>query len=190
MWTALRSRRQYLSPSLLSSSPSPAIQQWPSNNNKEGSSLNLEEVEKILCDVKADDVKVIPIKKNCDFADFMVVATGRSPWHVRNIAQALIYKAVELSLFGLHEQVKQKQKGSKRVLLPSVEGQEGGKWIVIDSGALIIHALDEKVRAYYNLEKLWTTEESNKEQSQELEKAFVKVRRKNNSKKKPVNASA
>lgn len=33
-------------------------------------------------------------------------------------------------------------------------------------GALIIHALDEKVRAYYNLEKLWTTEESNKEQSQ------------------------
>lgn len=32
------------------------------------------------------------------------------------------------------EQVKQKQRGVKRMLLPSVEGQEGGKWIVIDSG--------------------------------------------------------
>lgn len=117
MWTALRSRSQSLSPSLLSSSPSSAIQQWSfgflgrsrtlfsssvvaenpnnisSNNNEEGPSLNLEEVEKILSDVKADDVKVIPINKNCDFADFMVVATGRSPWHVRNIAQALIYEA-------------------------------------------------------------------------------------------------
>ena len=33
-----------------------------------------------------------------------------------------------------NEQVKQKQKGADRLLLPSVEGQEGGNWIVIDSG--------------------------------------------------------
>ncbi|CAK9137316.1 unnamed protein product [Ilex paraguariensis] len=55
-------------------------------------------------------------------------------------------------------------------------------------GTLIVHALDEKVRAYYNLERLWTAETSNKEQTQELEKAFVKVRRKNNSK-KPVQSN-
>nr|GEV56072.1 hypothetical protein [Tanacetum cinerariifolium] len=30
--------------------------------------------------------------------------------------------------------VKQKQTGAKRMLLPSVQGQEGGTWIVIDSG--------------------------------------------------------
>ncbi|PRQ42294.1 hypothetical protein RchiOBHm_Chr3g0456071 [Rosa chinensis] len=45
----------------------------------------------------------------------MVLATGRATWHVKNIAQALIYKAAQ------------------RVVLPTVEGQEGGKWIVIDS---------------------------------------------------------
>lgn len=142
-----------------------------------GELLQLEEVETILKDVKADNVKVIPLPKHCDFADFMVVATGRSAWHVRNIAQALIYK------------VKQKQKGSKRMLLPSVEGQEGGNWIVIDSGKLVIHALDEKVRSYYNLEGLWSTDASNQDhglvQSQDLDKAFLKVRRKNNSKKRP-----
>jgi ribosomal silencing factor RsfS len=43
-------------------------------------------------DVKADDVKIIPVPKNNDWADFMVLATGRSTWHVKNIAQALIYK--------------------------------------------------------------------------------------------------
>lgn len=36
--------------------------------------------------------------------------------------------------FFFHEQAKQKQKGAQRMTLPSVEGQEGGKWIVIDSG--------------------------------------------------------
>ncbi|XP_062093133.1 protein Iojap-related, mitochondrial [Humulus lupulus] len=135
--------------------------------------LELQEVEKILSDVRADNVKVIPANKQHDWADFMVIATGRSTWHVRNIAQALIY------------QVKQKQKGARRLVLPSVEGQEGGKWIVIDSGKVIIHALDENAREYYNLEDLWTTETSEKEPIQDLENAMVKVRRKNNSKRPP-----
>ncbi|KAM0016649.1 putative protein Iojap/ribosomal silencing factor RsfS, Nucleotidyltransferase superfamily [Helianthus debilis subsp. tardiflorus] len=143
------------------------------NGNQVVELLNLEEVEKILTDVRADDVRVIPVTKQSEFANFVVVATGRSQWHVRNIAQALIYK------------VKQKQTGAKRMLLPSVEGQEGGNWIVIDSGSLIVHALDEKARAYYNLEQLWTSKESTNDQSQsqDLGQAFVKKRRINNSKK-------
>ncbi|CAH9096621.1 unnamed protein product [Cuscuta europaea] len=142
---------------------------------RSGELLKLDEVEKILTDVKADNVQVIPIQKRDEFADFMVVATGRSAWHVRNIAQALIYK------------VKQKQKGARRMLLPSVEGVEGGKWIVIDSGRLVIHAFDEKVRSYYNLENLWDTDSSKGDEDQDkyLENAFVKVRPKNNSKKRP-----
>lgn len=54
--------------------------------------LSLEEVQKILNDVRADDVKVIPVKDKCGWTDFMVIATGRSTWHVKNIAQALVYK--------------------------------------------------------------------------------------------------
>lgn len=59
--------------------------------------LDLHEVESVLSDVKADDVKVIPANKHCEWADFMVIATGRSTWHVKNIAQALIYKAGSVS---------------------------------------------------------------------------------------------
>ncbi|KAF5741143.1 protein Iojap-related mitochondrial [Tripterygium wilfordii] len=86
-------------------------------------------------------------------------------------------------------QAKQKQRGAGRVVLPSVQGQEGGKWIVVDSGKIIVHALDEKARAYYNLESLWNTETSPKDSIQDLEKAFVKIRPKNNSK-KPMRRSA
>lgn len=144
------------------------------NENDEKKTLNLQEVEKVLSDVKADDVKVIPVHNHCDYTDFMVIATGRSTWHVKNIAQALIYKA------------KQKQKDAERLLLPSVEGQEGGKWIVIDSGPVIIHALDEKARSYYKLENLWMSERPTNKPDEGLEKTLVKVRPKNNSKKKPV----
>ncbi|WOG88690.1 hypothetical protein DCAR_0207925 [Daucus carota subsp. sativus] len=141
--------------------------------------LSLPEVEKILSDVKADDVKVIPVQ-NDSFTDHIVLATGRSAWHVRNIAQALFYKA------------KLKQRGEEKMLLPSMEGQKGGKWIVVDSGKLVIHALDEKMRAYYNLDALWTEEKlpkSASEERQAVENGLVKVRRKNNSKKRPVKSA-
>lgn len=103
MWPSLRQRTLSLS--------SEAIHQWmpglnrsfcssvinaTNTNGKSGNVvelLNLEEVEKILKDVRADDVRVIPVRKQSEFTNFVVVATGRSQWHVRNIAQALIYKA-------------------------------------------------------------------------------------------------
>ncbi|KAK1377353.1 protein Iojap-related, mitochondrial [Heracleum sosnowskyi] len=143
--------------------------------------LSLQEVEKILSDVRAEDVKVIPVQ-NQSFTDHVVLATGRSAWHVRNIAQALCYKA------------KLKQRGCEKKLLPSVEGQKGGKWIVVDSGSLVIHALDEKMRAYYNLDALWTEEKltqltSEERQDEAVENGLVKVRRKNNSKKRPVKSA-
>ncbi|XP_025684732.1 protein Iojap-related, mitochondrial-like [Arachis hypogaea] len=119
MWAALQARASVSSWWLSS-------RQWKlafsSSSSAVGKcTLDLHEIEKVLTDVKADDVKVIPSPKYCDWADFMVLATGRSTWYVKNIAQALIYKA------------KQKQKGADRMMLPSVEGQAGGKWIVIDS---------------------------------------------------------
>ncbi|KAI4336615.1 hypothetical protein L6164_015119 [Bauhinia variegata] len=188
--SAVLRAREFLYWSLRSSSFSHVLQPWKPQfsclkcvsfssaiDSARKGLLDLQEIEKVLSDVRADDVKVIPAPKHCDWADYMVLATGRSTWHVKNIAQALIYKA------------KQKQKGSQRLMLPSVEGQVGGKWIVIDSGKVIIHALDEKARAYYNLESLWNCETLEKEPVEDLGQALVKVRRKNNSK-RPVGKSA
>uniref|UniRef100_A0A0E0J8I4 Ribosomal silencing factor RsfS n=1 Tax=Oryza nivara TaxID=4536 RepID=A0A0E0J8I4_ORYNI len=126
--------RETLLPRLLSSSAA-------SPPARQAALLELPEVEKVLRDVRAGDVRVFPVGEgglhggSC--ADYMVVATGRSDWHI-----------------------KQKQKGSDRILMPSVEGQQAGKWIVIDSGSIIIHALEERAREYYDLESIWTKEVS------------------------------
>uniref|UniRef100_A0A804N450 Protein Iojap-related, mitochondrial n=1 Tax=Zea mays TaxID=4577 RepID=A0A804N450_MAIZE len=179
----------HLLPRILSSSfgTSPARPQV-------GALLELPEVEKVLRDVRAGDVRVFPVGESglhggaC--ADYMVVATGRSDWHVRNIAQALLYKArtpwISFPLPPLERskmKIKQKQKGSDRILMPSVEGQQAGKWVVIDSGSIIIHALEERAREYYDLESIWSKEVSPNTSIQELETSLVKTRRRNLSQK-------
>ncbi|KAB5544646.1 hypothetical protein DKX38_012758 [Salix brachista] len=176
---SLRSRSLHLSSSLLNHSWKPVLSgsshSFSVESNGGRSLLDLNEIEKVLTDVRADDVKVIPAKKHAEWADYMVIATGRSTWHA-----------------------KQKQKGARRMTLPSVEGQEGGKWIVIDSGLsplydvskVIVHALDEKARAYYNLESLWTSDVSKEEPVQDLDKAYIKIRPKRNNSKRPANRGA
>ncbi|XP_030541976.1 protein Iojap-related, mitochondrial isoform X2 [Rhodamnia argentea] len=152
--------------------------------------LDLQEVEKVLSDVRADDVKVIPGRKDRDWADYIVLATGRSSWHVKNIAQALLYKA------------KQKQKGARRLMLPSVSWSTSsggkssakkevkeGKWVVVDSGKVVVHALDEEARAYYDLDGLLSTDSYQEDSIQDLGKALVKIRRKNNSKRRTQNGA-
>ena len=37
-----------------------------------------------------------------------------------------------------------------------VEGEETGEWVLVDAGEIVVHIMQPAVRAYYNLEELWT----------------------------------
>ena len=92
-----------------------------------------------LDDSKAEDLAPIDITGKSALADHMVVASGRSQRHVTAIADRLVAYL--------------KEAGGKDI---RVEGLTGGDWVLIDAGDVIVHVFRPEVRAFYNLEKLWS----------------------------------
>src|SRR5205814_632695 len=81
---------------------------------------------------KAEDIVTIDLAGKTTFADYMVVASGRSARQVVSLTEHL-----EKDLPG-HV---------------AVEGKSQGDWVLIDAGDVIVHIFRPEIRAYYNLEK-------------------------------------
>jgi len=94
-----------------------------------------------LDDAKAEDVAVIDLKGKTSIGDFMVIATGRSDRHVNAVAEQMLQSL--------------KDEGHQRV---RVEGQPQCDWVLIDTGDIIVHVFQPEVRAFYNLEKMWSAD--------------------------------
>lgn len=94
---------------------------------------------KALDDMKALDVVQIDLRGKCDFADFLLIASGTSSRHVASIADKV---------------VKDLKAAGEDVL--GVEGLERGDWVLIDAGETVVHLFRPEVRDFYNLEKMWT----------------------------------
>jgi len=116
--------------------PSPA---YPLTPALEGSlsALILARLE----DDKAQDVVLIDLKDKSSVADAMIVASGRSHRHVGAIADHLLRALKDLGY------------GRARV-----EGLPHCDWVLIDAGDMIVHLFRPEVRAFYNLEKIWSVE--------------------------------
>ena len=96
-------------------------------------------VESSLGDDKAQDVVVIDLAGKTTIADAMVIATGTSQRHVGAIAE------------NLWERLKRAGLGAI-----SVEGGRNCDWVLLDAGDVIVHVFRPEIRAFYNLEKLWS----------------------------------
>lgn len=94
-----------------------------------------------LDDAKAEDIVTINLEGKSSIGDFMVIASGRTDRHVGAIADQL--------------QTKLKQNGQGQV---RVEGTEQCDWVLIDTGDIIVHVFRPEVRAFYNLERMWSTD--------------------------------
>ena len=98
-----------------------------------------------LDDDQALDVVSIPLEGKSSVADYMVIASGRSTRQVASMAQKLA------------EKVKQEGFGPVRV-----EGLPAADWVLIDAGAVVVHLFRPEVRSFYNLERMWSFEGSEK----------------------------
>ena len=97
------------------------------------------EIEQILSDNKAIEVKSISLKDKTSIADFMIIASGNSSRHIQALSEILLNKL--------------KKKGVDNCRL---EGRDSNEWKLIDAKDVIIHIFHPEKRKFYDLEKMWS----------------------------------
>ena len=91
-----------------------------------------------LDDAKAANILELDIRPLTQIADWMVVASGTSTRHVLALASRL------------------REAGGRHGLKPTgIEGENGGEWVLLDFGDLIVHLMLPATREFYDLEGLW-----------------------------------
>ncbi len=89
-------------------------------------------------DKKAEDVVVLDLRTASSFTDYFVLATGTNQKQILAIADGIIRVLREKGLRPNH-----------------LEGYPRQEWILLDFGGLVVHVFTERLRAYYDLERLW-----------------------------------
>jgi ribosome-associated protein len=92
-----------------------------------------------LEDMKAEDTVTIDLTGRSSISDYMVVTSGRSQRHVAAVAEHVIKDLHAAGVPGVR-----------------VEGMRQSDWVLIDAGDVIVHVFRPEVRAFYNLEKMWS----------------------------------
>jgi ribosome-associated protein len=90
-------------------------------------------------DKKAVNVVILDVRGKVDYADYLVVMSGRSERQVQALAR------------GISEDVQEKTKTK----CLSVEALPGSSWVLMDFGDVVVHVFYDDVRGYYDLESLW-----------------------------------
>jgi ribosome-associated protein len=87
---------------------------------------------------KAVGLEILDVAGKVDYADFLVIMTGRSDRQVQALAQ------------GIEEALK---KQGKRPL--AVEGLPHASWVLMDFGDVVVHVFQDDARSLYDIEGLW-----------------------------------
>lgn len=92
-------------------------------------------------DKKAVDVRGYDVSGRVDYADVLLLMSGRSDRHVAAIADAI-------------EAALSEQTPKRKPIM--VEGRPQSTWIVLDYGDLVAHVFQEEARSHYDLDGIWT----------------------------------
>ncbi|MDI1230073.1 MAG: ribosome silencing factor [Methylobacter sp.] len=107
-------------------------------------------VQEVLDERKGQNITTLDVRGKTSFTDYMVVVTGTSDRHLKSLCD---YVAEKL-----------KESGIKPL---GIEGDLGSDWVLLDLGDVIVHAMNAQARGFYQLEKLWSVDDS-KESEQQL----------------------
>ena len=102
----------------------------------------LKRILESLDDDKAEEVVTIDLEGRSSLCDAIVVASGRSTRHVSSIAEHLARRLKDAG-YGTRP----------------MNGIAQGDWALVDAGDVIVHVFRPEVRAYYDLEGMWSVQE-------------------------------
>jgi len=91
-------------------------------------------------DKKASDPVVLDVGNVLAITDAFVVTSGSNDRQVRTIVEA-----IEAGI---------KERGGPAPL--RIEGLREAQWVLVDYGDFVVHVFIEEMRAYYDLERLWS----------------------------------
>ena len=104
--------------------------------------MDVRKLQKIVVaaleDIKGKDIEVINTTRLTSLFERVIIASADSNRQTRALARNVANKAREAGI---------------QVL--SIEGEDGGEWVLVDLGDVVVHVMQPAVRAYYNLEELW-----------------------------------
>ena len=91
-----------------------------------------------LEDIKAVNPVAINVKKLSTLTDIMIVDSGTSMRHIKDISEKVIEGLKQNKVDGI-----------------KVEGQGSDDWVLVDAGDVIVHLMSAEAREFYDLESLW-----------------------------------
>lgn len=89
-------------------------------------------------DKKAENIRILDLRKISSFADYFVICTGTSEPHLKAIASEI------------REKLREKFGSSAHA-----DGFPASQWVVLDYSGVIIHIFQPDKRSFYDLESLW-----------------------------------
>ncbi len=106
--------------------------------------LTVDELKQIvrnaLEDLKGLEIVSMDVRGLTSVTDHMLFCSGTSNRHVKSLANNV--------------EVEAKKAGAKML---GSEGQQEGEWVLVDFGDVIVHVMLPETRAFYDLERMWST---------------------------------
>lgn len=120
---------------------------------------DISELVAVLRFENAVDICAIEIPKELSYADYLVIASGRSTRHVKAIIEFVIK---------MH-----KRKKSLKDEFVKIQGRNSKDWMALDMGNIVLHVMLPDVRTRYDIESLWSVGEKYDRISQRREEPIM-----------------
>ena len=86
---------------------------------------------------KGINIRLFRVEETTVIADYYAICTARASTHAHALADEISYR---LDLCGVNTL--------------RTEGRDGGEWLLVDLGTVLVHIFTRDAREYYNLERL------------------------------------